>query len=86
MPQTKSADDTADDNVRTGFSAGLDRVDDPGMAVAREQHAGGQRERMSPRDEIRPRACFIGEKKPAAVLAGCTGDRSGQEHAGGKSR
>ena len=82
VPQVESADDGPDGDVRTGFPADLDSVDDSGMAAARDQHAGAQQEGLFLRDEIRRRACFVGEEMPAAVLAGYTGDRSGQEHAG----
>ena len=56
MQQMKSADDGTDGNVRTGSPAGFDRIDDSGMAAARDQHAGGQQERLFLRDEIRRRA------------------------------
>ena len=76
MPQVKSTDDGTDGDVRTGFPSGFDRVDDPGMATARDQHAGGQQECLFLRDEIRCSACFVGEEMPAAVLARLTGDRT----------
>ena len=46
MSQMQSADDGPDGDVRTGFPAGFDRVDDSGMTAARDQHAGGQQERL----------------------------------------
>lgn len=82
MLQVESADDGPDGDVRTGFTAGFDRVDDPGMAAARDQHTGGQQKCLLLRDEIRRRTCFVREEMPATVLAGGTRNRSGQKHAG----
>ena len=56
VPQVKSADDGADDDVGMCFPAGFDRVDDPGVAAARDQQAGGQKESLFLRDEIWRRA------------------------------
>ena len=51
VSQVKSADDDPDGDVRTGFPACFDRIDNSGMATADNQQSGSQQERLFLRDE-----------------------------------
>ena len=82
MSQVKASDDGADGDIRTGFPACFDRIDNPGMATARDQYTGSQQERLFLWDEIRHCARLTGKEMPAAVLARFARNRTGQEHTG----